>query len=40
MLYFGQDSKVVEYPAYWVDRVLILGVLRDGEMEIHRFPAM
>ena len=30
MLYFGQDSKVVEYPAYWTDRVPILRVLCDG----------
>ena len=32
MLYFDQDSKVVEHPAYWVDRVPILCALRDGEI--------
>ena len=32
MLYFDQDSKVVEHPAYWVDSVPILRVLRDGEI--------
>src|SRR5438128_1335481 len=31
MLYFGQDSEVVEYPAYWIDHVLIIRVLHDGE---------
>ena len=30
VLRFGQ--RYVEYPAYWIDRVLILRVLRDREM--------
>ena len=38
MLRFGQ--RYIEYPAYWIDRVLILCVLRDGEMEIHHFLGM
>ena len=38
MLRFGQ--RYIEYPAYWIVRVLILRVLRDGEMEIHRFLGM
>ena len=36
MLYFGQDSKVVEYPAYWTDRVPILRVLCDGNSPLPR----
>ena len=36
MLYFGQDSKVVEYPAYWTDHVPILHVLCDGNSLLPR----